>query len=216
MTTPEQMSHDQAIELLPWLVNESLDESERVAVDEHARSCVICRRELAELQALQQSIDSAAATVATPAPDMRRINARIDAQLDREASRFAWLTDIGEFLRSPWRFAVVAQAAALVAIAVIWVDGREQDPAFVTLTTPQTLPAGQYVRVVFDPTLETAALNSLLDSTGLVVVAGPSERGVYTLAFRDKLASDAQDSIVNHLRASDQVLFVQAVEGASQ
>jgi hypothetical protein len=43
-------SHEQARELLPWLVNDSLAANERTLVREHAKNCVICRKELAELE----------------------------------------------------------------------------------------------------------------------------------------------------------------------
>ena len=61
---------DEAIELLPWLVNDSLQPDEREVVQAHATSCVICRRELDELRALHQAIDSTAAVIETPAPDI--------------------------------------------------------------------------------------------------------------------------------------------------
>ena len=56
MITHEAMSHDECVELLPWLVNDSLQGRERQAVQAHATSCIICRRELAELEVLQHSI----------------------------------------------------------------------------------------------------------------------------------------------------------------
>ena len=49
MNTRESVSHQQAAELLPWLVNDSLDAGEKENVLEHALACVICRRELDEL-----------------------------------------------------------------------------------------------------------------------------------------------------------------------
>ena len=58
MNVRESVSHEQAVELLPWLVNNSLDEQEKEAVLEHAHACVICRRELTNLQQLQNSISN--------------------------------------------------------------------------------------------------------------------------------------------------------------
>ena len=49
MNAPETVSHEQAVELIPWLVNESLVGKEKEAVLEHAQSCVICRRDLDDL-----------------------------------------------------------------------------------------------------------------------------------------------------------------------
>ncbi|MDH3553051.1 MAG: hypothetical protein OER22_10600, partial [Gammaproteobacteria bacterium] len=67
MNKHEPMSHEQASELLPWLVNDSLAEGERDLVHEHATSCVICRRELHELENLRDSISDVSAATAIPA-----------------------------------------------------------------------------------------------------------------------------------------------------
>ena len=216
VTTPEPMSHDQAIELLPWLVNESLEAQEQGAVSEHAKSCVICRRELEELKALQLSIDSAANQAVLPEPDMRRINARIDAEVARANSGASLLAALGDFFHSPWRVAFAVQTLALVAVTFVWLQPRDPEPEFVTLTTPQALPSGQYLRVVFDPTLAEVDVADLLDEAGLSIARGPSERGVYTLRFADDVSADQQLSVANGLREDGRVLFLQTVEGTAR
>ncbi len=209
MTTHEAMSHDAAIELLPWLVNESLHDSEREAVREHATSCIICRRELAELEALQQSIHAVAPEA--PAPDMRRINARIDAQLERETRGRNLLAGIRRFFASPWRAAFAAQSLVLVVVAALWLQADTVEPEFRTLSATGTLPAGHYLRVVFDPTLEQAAIDALLAGAGLGVAAGPTARGVVTLRFGDTVAEADRAAVTEVLRNDARVLFVQPV-----
>lgn len=206
------MSHDEAIELLPWLANESLDAAESEAVQRHAADCVICRRELAELSALRRSIGNEAARVGAPEPDMRRINARIDAQLERERRSRRWLATVRAWFGSPLRVAVVAQSAALLAVAVVWLQPDDTGPAFRTLTTAEPLPAGHYVRVVFDPGVDDAGVASLLGPGGLTVVAGPSERGVVTLRFADDTGGDERDAIIRQMREDGRVLFAEAVD----
>lgn len=211
MTTIDAMSHDAAIELLPWLVNDSLQGSERDAVQAHAASCVVCRRELAELEALQQSIHATAAE--TPVPDMRRINARIDAQLEREARGRNLLAAIRGFFASPWRAAFVAQSVVLIAIAATWLQVGLSQSEFRTLSTAETLPAGHYLRVVFDPTLDQAGIDALLADTDLGVAAGPSERGVVTLRFAETVPADDRAAVTEALENDMRVLFVQPVAG---
>lgn len=211
MITHETMSHDAAIELLPWLVNDSLQGSERDAVQTHAMNCIICRREVAELEALQQSIHAMAAEA--PPPDMRRINARIDAQLERAGRGRQLLEGVRAFFASPWRAAFVAQSIVLVAVAAMWLQGGTGEPEFRTLSTAETLPAGNYLRVVFDPTLEQAAIDALLAEAGLGVAAGPTERGVITLRFADALAETDRAAVAEALRNDARVLFAQPVVG---
>lgn len=211
MTTYETMSHDAAMALLPWLVNESLHGSEREAVRAHATSCIICRRELEELEALRQSIQVMADEA--PAPDMRRINARIDAQLERESRGHSVLTGIRRLLESPWRVAFAAQSLALVAVAALWLQSGTGEPGFRTLSATESLPSGHYLRVVFDPTLDPVGIDALLAGRGLDVVAGPSERGVFTLRFAGTTGEDDRAAVTETLQSDARVLFVQPVAG---
>lgn len=211
MATHDMMTHDEAIELLPWLANGSLTADERETVQAHAASCVICRRELAELQALQTAIDSTVHESEVPAPDMRRINARIDAQLARASRPRELLSTLRRMFSSPWRVAFATQTVALLVVAALWLRPDDTEPAFRTLTAVDPLPAGHYVRVVFDPTLGERDVATLLEANGLDIVSGPSERGVVTLRFADEANTEQRDAIIESMRKDDRVLFAQPV-----
>ena len=211
MATHDTMTHEEAIELLPWLANDSLAPDECEGVRTHAANCVICRRELAELEALQEAIDLQAARTEAPEPDMRRINARIDAQLARESRPRDLLAALRGLFGSPWRIAFAAQTVALLVVAGLWLQPNDPDPVFRTLTTSEALPAGHYVRVVFEPTLDEGDVAALLEANGLEVVAGPSERGVVTLRFADDPDGDRRDAIIERMRDDTRVLFAQPV-----
>lgn len=215
MITHEPMTHDLAIELLPWLVNGSLDADEREVVRLHVTSCIICRRELAELQVLRESIGKAEAEIEVPAPDMRRINARIDKQLENASRAGTWLAALHNVVGSPWRIAFVAQTLALLVLAIIWLQPEEIQPEFRTLTTAETLPAGHYLRVVLDPRIEAAGVSELLDANNLTIASGPSRRGVITLRFADNVADEERNLVVNAIREDERVLFAEPVEGGT-
>ncbi len=209
MTRYDVRSHEESIELLPWLVNNTLRGDEREAVEAHAKSCIVCRRELAELEALRESVQAASATV--PAPDMRHINARIDTQLDRESRGRYLLEGLRDFFSSPWRAAFAAQSLALVAVAAMLMQSGTGEPQFRTLTTTESLPEGHYLRVVFDPSLEQATIDGLLADAGLAVAAGPSERGVLTLRFAEAADDADRSAVAATLRSDPRVLFLQPV-----
>ena len=147
---------------------------------------------------------------------MRRINAQIDALVDRENLGDVVLARLREWFRNPWRFAFTLQTVLLVALGAVWLAPLNPEPEFRTLTEPQTLPAGFYVRIVFDPTLDPAQMSVLLDGTGLAVVSGPSARGVYTLRFGDGTAATDRIAVVRALQGQPGVLFVQAVAGGEE
>ena len=211
MNRPETMPHDEAIELLPWFVNASLSPDEHEAVTAHASACVICRRELGELEALKTSIRGRAGQVLAPDADMRRINARIDAQLEREKRGIRLIATARSLFRSPLRIAVAAQSVALVAVVVLLLQANNGEPEFVTLTTPATLPAGHYVRVVFDPTVDATAIGELLQGLGMRVIDGPTERGVYTLQYSANARDGDRALAVAELRTDERVLFAEPV-----
>lgn len=211
---PERISHDAAVEILPWLVNGTLENDERNAVREHAQNCVICRRELENLEALATRL-AARNDVPVPAPDMRRINARIDAALERERRGAALVAWLRAWSANRWRLAFTLQTAAVLAIAVFaW--RYEPAPEYTTLTTPTVLPPGNFLRVAFDPALDAAAIDALLDAHDLVLVDGPSERGVATLGFDDDVTVGARADVRTDLEAEPGVLFVQPVPGEAQ
>lgn len=213
MTRHESMSHEQASELLPWLVNNSLPEGERDLLREHAASCVICRRELRELENLRNSISDASAATTVPAPDMRHINARIDALIEKEGRGRRLLSNVRELFHSPLRIAVAAQAVLVVVLATLLLLPETDEPKFTTLTNPQTLPDGQYVRVVFEPALPASDMSTLLETMDLTIVDGPSARGVYTLQLSSDLSTTDRAAIVAELSSNDGVVFAQPVAG---
>lgn len=211
MTRHEPMSHEQASELLPWLVNNSLPESERDLLKEHATSCVICRRELRELENLRDSISEASAATTVPAPDMRHINARIDALIEKEGRGLRLWSNVREFFHSPLRIAVAAQAVLVVVLATLLLLPQADEPRFTTLADPENLPDGLYVRVVFEPTLPASDMSTLLDRMDLTIVDGPSARGVYTLQLTSDLSTSDRAAIVAELSSNDGVVFAQPV-----
>lgn len=216
MNRHEAMSHEQARELIPWLVNGSLDAVEHDLVDQHARNCVICRRELAELQSLQESISQASDPMAIPAPDMRRINARIDALIDKQNRGQELMAKLREIMGSPWRVAFAMQTVLVLVFGAAFIWPQNEEPGFTTLTAPSDLPDGQYIRVVFDPNLDTAELSGLLEDLGLAVVDGPSERGVTTLHITTTVSVADRDAIVSGLLNIEGVLFAQPIPGGSE
>jgi hypothetical protein len=199
------------MEMLPWLINDSLLSDERAAVLDHAQSCVMCRREIKSLQDLRDSVNSLSSPVPIPEPDMRNINARIDKLINRQNWARRSISWIGEFFASPWRAVYVAQSVLLVvlAAALLWPATRE--PEYTMLTQASDLADGHYVRVVFSPDLTHSDLKELLDELKLRIVAGPSDRGVYTLATENSIAVMERDTALASLLKNRSVLFAQPV-----
>ena len=211
MNTRKSVSHEQAVELLPWLVNDSMDGEEKENVLEHALACVICRRELDELERLGNSVALTAKSLLIPAPDMRNINARIDGLIDRQNRGRELMSWIRDMISGPWRVAFAAQTGLIIVLASVLFWPGSRDPEFTTLTQPQNIPDGHYVRVVFSPDLAASELSNLLDEMALTVADGPSARGVYTLGISRTMSEDERARLLANLQREPNVLFAQAV-----
>jgi hypothetical protein len=199
------------MEMLPWLINDSLLSDERAAVLDHAQSCVMCRREMKSLQDLRDSINILFSPVPIPVPDMRNINARIDKLINRQNWARRSILWIGEFFASPWRAVYVAQSVLLVVLAAALLWPATSDTEYTTLTQASDLADGHYVRVVFSPDLTHSDLKELLDELELSIVAGPSDRGVYTLATENLIVVEERDAALASLLKNRSVLFAQPV-----
>lgn len=211
MTSPEQMTHESALQLLPWLVNNSLASADASAARKHALNCVICRRELQSLELFQDRFALAAESVIVPATDMRAINQRIDKLIERQ---YAWrngLLYLKDLARRPWHVAFVAQSIALLVLTGIMLRPDPPQAEFTTLSNPTTAVEGDVFRVVFSLNLEERALSGLLSEFELSVVAGPTERGVYTLSRRRPLGAQSRGELAATLEKRPEVLFAQAV-----
>lgn len=213
MSAPELLPHEMASGLLPWLLNDSLDEDEKLAVLEHARACVICRRELSDLERLRDSITQTSAALPIPAPDMRNINTRIDGLIARRRWGRNCLSQIRDLLENYWRIAFIAQSILLLAAVALLLWPEPKNNEFSTLTQSSDLRDGLYVRVVFSPELASPELSSLLDRFELTLVTGPSARGVFTLALPESSSIEDRDKLVTRLQEDPRVLFAQPITG---
>lgn len=206
---PDVMTHEQAIELLPWLVNDSLPEDERKSLLEHSRDCLICRRDLAELETLKTSIDASADVAQIPPPDIRRINQRIDQYEENRMRIPDLLQAMRGWLLQPLHAAVVIQSIVILGLVAAVIMPRDETAVYTTLTSASALPGGEYARIVVSTRMNEADWTALLEQHALTAAEGPSEQGVATLAFAESLSEEARASILAELAQHPDVRFVQ-------
>jgi len=211
VNAPDMLSHDIAIKLLPWLANDSLDNDEKQTVLAHARACVICRRELADLERLRDSILHSSTAPSTPEPDMRNINAQIDRLISRQNWWRNLASKIRDTLAQSWGTAFAVQSILLIFVAGLLLWPKPDSQEFMTLTQPGDLPNGHYVRLVFSPEYAESELLTLLQQYDLKVIQGPSAGGVYTVGVAESLSTVDRDELMLTLRDDPRVLFAQPV-----
>lgn len=224
--------HDQAFELIPWLVNGRISPTERDWVERHVGECELCRQEVAEQQRLRQMLKRDDSNVEhAPHAALQKLWARIeqspsgshiDTGLDHELSDRRARPDGHRLqpLASRWRIAAAAVLAIgiglLLATSWLRVPAPTGDANYRTASTPPAQPdrVGQ-VRAVFSPTVTVEELTRIVSDTRLTIVAGPSASGVYTLASMPGQELPMSD-VLARLRSDPRVRFAEPVVAESR
>jgi anti-sigma factor RsiW len=211
----ETTEHQHAWELLPWIVNGSLTDADRVGVEAHLRGCEACRGELAAQRRLYAMMAADRGVEKLPTPGLLRLRQRMDALEAQRPLAEGPKSRAPRELR-PWRRpgALAAAAAAVGVLAIgatlLW-EGSAQHGGrsdYYTVTSASPQPPGVVIRAVFAPQITLAELQAFLDDAGLKIIAGPSEAGVYSLAVT---SSHPVEWSLARLRAHDAVRFAEAV-----
>ena len=83
-----------------------------------------------------------------------------------------------------------------------------------TLTSPASVAEGTRIRAVFARTMTIGELRTLLTTQRLLILAGPSDAGVFTLAATDGTLDRVRlDALLATLRADSHVLFAEPAIG---
>jgi anti-sigma factor RsiW len=171
-------------QLLPWFVNGTLDEVQRLTLERHLAECATCRADLALEREVHASMTAATPIEYIPAASLQRLRARLDAQSDEGALR----SGSGGIPAWRWPAAMAACVGVLaLALSVIAVDRRDHEErnsaaSYHTVTSARETVPGEVVRAVFAPNITLVELQALLDEAQLRIVGGPTEAGVYSLA----------------------------------
>ena len=226
-----RLGHQEAWELLPWYVNDTLQDEERRAVEEHLARCPLCRSELATSRQLALAVQRAAELPDVAADRVDRLLARLDEPAASAAPAAGSPAAAGPAvarLSPAVRWALALQAAAILALALglAWLLAvpravappaaspaaeSSADADFRTLAAPPvaaTAPATR-VRAVFDPAASEEELRRLLLAAGARFADGPSPAGVYTLEVAGGAA--AADDALARLRAHPRVELAEPV-----
>jgi hypothetical protein len=224
-------SHRECWDLLPWLVNETLNEAQQRRLESHLAGCADCRREAAEQKFLKEHLRQEDSVLYAPQASLQKLLDRIDeaGPLPEVASKPSRRQFGRQFAGSTaaklLAATVVVGVVSFVAVESIssWrLVQQRSEPRYSTLTSkPAVSVSVPAARVVFAPTMSLSQLSELLRTSNAQVVTGPTEAGVYTLVFGsaagngpaiDRQAQEAQVSAaVQVLRRNPNVLFAEVV-----
>ena len=202
MTDFEPLPHTRAFELLPWLINGTLAGSEREAVEQHVRACIVCRRELKEQQRLHASVRARRTADVSAEAGFDRLDGELDTVPG--AARPRWRIRYAS--AAPFALATAAGVAVL-AILLWFTPLPELDRNdYRTLAMPPADAA--LVDIVFADETTAAQMQDLLDDIDGEIVAGPSRLGRYSVRVANDPANDAHlDKLIGVLAADPRIRF---------
>jgi hypothetical protein len=205
-------NHRRAWDAIPWVVNGSASHADRLTVESHVQECGECREELA----FQHRVRAAVALGAPHEVDAERSWERFRVRLEAEASESNPPARALGFSAGPRaRWLAVAAVTAIGVFAALRLSRAPEilqptAAAYHTLSAPEGAAPGATIRAVFAPTASVQQLQLLLSGTGLAVVAGPSEAGVWALAPISASGRDTEGAL-RRLRANPAVRFAEPV-----
>lgn len=199
-----KLSHDRAFELLPWLVNGTLQRGEREQLERHVRDCLVCRKELSSQQALAAAIHDQPTLDWSAQQGFNALLDRIDMAEERTSTSHArWRMSVA----SPLLWTSVSAAAVVLLVVAVWTvrpsNELSDSAAFSTLTQPSS---GTLVDVIFSPGTSETQMRTLLQELGATIVAGPSELGRYTIRAGATEPGEI-DALIARLREDSRVRF---------
>ena len=238
-SSPSTDQHRQIFLLLPWYLNESLQQDERRQVENHLRNCMLCNRELVALRklaaAVKQSSDLDAAAEESfaklreklqpadplrkkPLPSnnqprlvwSRKPEAAAPGLSVNTANRYSQLLSLRG---SPVTHFAIAASMLLAMIPLIMQYGRSPTTTdYYTLSAakPES-PAGTKLRIVFSKSLPNAGIDLLLEKIHGQLVEGPNSVGAYTVMLGADKNSQDLSAAVDLLRNQQNVLLVEPV-----
>lgn len=191
--------HQKIQEQLPWYVNQTLSDAERLEVEHHLASCLDCEAELSQWQQVSTTVQNIEVEIPSPQPQQfAALMAQIDGVESSPQTASTWWHTLRERLAmtsldwASWkttptvaRLALTAQAMVIVLLAglLMWRAQAPSTALYQTLSSGVTTTGTTHarIRLIFAPDTTVQTLNQLFITAQATVIAGPSQTGVYTI-----------------------------------
>jgi hypothetical protein len=227
-------NHQELSRLLPWYVNKTLHGTELQAVENHLSVCLICKRELNNLQKLAHAVVQDSAMDSVEQAAFSRLKSRIrtgqgfelPVQLEnnvginqqQKPERTIISINAAPKLKN-FNFSLPRPALALAAALLIslliprYVETElNQNANFRTLSSSKkelhTARANE-IRVVFAATISPQQKSRLLESIEGQIIDAPTAQGVYTVRLERETDAKHLLEIVDLLRKDSSVVFAE-------
>jgi anti-sigma factor RsiW len=217
MLYQDKSAHLHAQASLPWLLNGTLAEAERQAVETHLHACPDCRSDLEGLRLLRE-----AGAASGPGCDPERALARLLPRLDSRAAAPVHATPGPAPAARPraandpaWlRWAALAQACVIVLlVSVVAALLAQPDEAGTNYRALGAASAAQGQAVLmFKPDTPERELRRIVRASGARIVDGPTVTDAYVVG----IDAGQVAPVLARLRAEPAVLLAEPLSAAER
>ncbi len=226
-------AHQQLSLLLPWYVNKTLHGAELKDLENHLAVCLVCKREVNQLQKLAQAVTQSGASDSAEQAAFSRLKKRLHGDqppllatpLGQSQTKQQEVANINSFKAGKKRFwpqstalrpALAMAAALLVSLSIIMPsytgDATQVGNPFRTLSSdkqPDAIKTNE-IRVVFAQHASQQDKDIILEQVhGHVVGEKPTAQGVYTVRLGNDIAATHLLDTIDLLRKNSKVIFAE-------
>lgn len=229
INTTTENNHHESMNLLPWYVNGTLDDSERLFVEKHTKVCLHCRRELANLEKLAGQVVSTNVFDMASQGSFSVLKQRISRETKRVEQPLILANQFGRIYKSiiervsqgsrQNRFILAFLVVTLVALPGLFISTLlhvdNQPPVYRTLSDKladkmELKTEHRRLRVIFKEGVERKTIDRILGSIHGRIVEGPDSRGVIHVQIEDQnIKQSTLSSRLAELRTNPNVIFVE-------
>ncbi len=226
-TNSKNIQHDKIWDLLPWYVNNTLENFEKKQVEHHLANCTVCKQELHQQQQLQMNLLSDDTLSKSTISAFNKVMQRIDAQ-QLNSKNVVPVKRVSEQLKKYNTKPIVSSIAAsflVVIIISLFFNSSSNDKIYSTLSdTPaknSSLNGANnsiyLTRVIFNKNTRKQDINQLFKYFQGEITHGPDKRGIYTIDFSKAVSSTVQyNALLNKLKQRPEILLVSAITKATE
>jgi hypothetical protein len=215
--------HQELSQLLPWFVNKTLQGTELKAVENHLAVCLMCKRELNQLQKLAQAVTQDGALDSAEKASFARLKMRLHGVEELSPTQQATgSSNVRQFskpdtkvrISTAWMRPALAMAAAVLLLVtlVMPLSVEKLGNDFRTLSDGQIEKVSanaNEIRVVFAENIDQQQKDTILERVHGQIIDDPTAQGVYTVRLERDIAANHLLDVVDLLRKDSKVIFAE-------
>lgn len=207
--------HQQTVLLLPWYINQSLQTEDREQVENHIRSCLLCRRELVNLRKLATAVMDLSDLEAAAESSFASLRSKLPAK-DYALSSSGNPSSTTSLIRFTRQRVIQLAIAASLLLTIIPLTLNRIQPNitdnFYTLSDARlTLTNSKQLRIVFAKSLSKNEIATILASIHGQQLGEPNSVGAITVRLAEIDSTDL-DKAITLLRHRPDVLLAESMQ----